>query len=365
MKSRRRGASIAWLVSVAGLCVGIGAAAHRATAAEVNFAQRFAASDTAATPPPVYWPSAATGGLTGQVLSNAYAAAQNPKDIGSIALGAATDAVRHYLTPVIGANAPDWAKRFEFEFNIQKDLKPTYSILTVQPLYQSQDKRNTLFFQASQLRYQLLDDYRDTSNIGLGYRRLLFDNSLLVGVNTFFDREWTYGHERFSVGGELKWNMLDFNTNIYRALTGYKTVDASTSTEERAMSGYDFELRSQVPFLPWLNAGLRRYHWDSDISDNVNGWSYSAYADITPNLSVEAGYTKDNANPGEGFVKLAFHLARTDRPAMLSREAVSDSVFERRDMRAYTLDKVRRENRIIVERRSNVGGAVVVIARGN
>ena len=40
-------------------------------------------------------------------------------------------------------------------------------------------------------------------------------------------------------------------------------------------------------------------------------------------------------------------------------------MFERRDMRTYTLDKVRRENRIIVERRSNVGSAVVVIARGN
>ena len=191
----------------------------------------------------------------------------------------------------------------------------------MQPLYQSRDKRDTLFFQASQLRYQLLNDYRDTSNIGLGYRRLLFDNTMLVGVNAFFDREWTYGHERFSVGGEVKWAMLDFNTNIYRAITGYKTVDAATSTEERAMSGYDFELRSQVPFLPWLNAGVRRYHWTSDISDNVNGWSYSAYADITPNLSLEAGYTKDNANPGEGFVKLAFHLARTDRPVMLSREA--------------------------------------------
>jgi len=337
--------------------------------AEVNFAERFAASETPVTSPLGYSPTAAVplvgGGLAGQVFSSAYAAAQNPNDIGSLAMGAANSAVREYLLPAIGANAPDWAKRFEFEFDIQKDLKPTYSILTVQPIYQSQDKRDTVFIQASQLRYQLLNDYRDTSNIGMGYRRLLFDNTMLVGVNAFFDREWTYGHERFSVGGEVKWAMLDFNTNIYRAITGYKTVDAATSTEERAMSGYDFELRSQVPFLPWLNAGVRRYHWTSDISDNVNGFSYSAHADITPNLSLEAGYTKDNANPGEGFVKLAFHLALTDRPVMLSREAISGAMFGRRDMRIYTLDKVRRENRIIVERRSNVGSAVVVIARGN
>ena len=54
-------------------------------------------------------------------------------------------------------------------------------------------------------------------------------------------------------------------------------------------------------------------------------------------------------------------LARTDRPAMLSDKVVSNQLFEQRDMRNYTLDKVRRENRIMVER---TGGGIVV-ARGN
>ena len=160
--------------------------------------------------------------------------------------------------------------------------------------------------------------------------------------------------------------MLDFNANLYRAITGYKSVDVATQTEERAMSGYDYELRSQVPFLPWLTAGVRRFHWASDLGNDLNGWVYSGAADITPNLSLEAGYSRQNGQSGEGFVKLAFHLARTDRPAMLSREGVSHQIFEPRDMRTYTLDKVRRENRIIVERRTPVaGGAVVIIARGN
>lgn len=356
-------ASASWMAAIISLCGSAGIA----IAGGATFDDRFDSIDSSVAGPPTYSPLAvpAKAGLVGFLYSNAYAAGQNPKDLAALGVRAASSAVRNYLVPALGANAPDWVKRIEFEFDVQKNLKPTYSILTVQPLYQSSNKQDTVFVQASQLRYDLLDKYRDTSNIGFGYRRLLFEKSLLLGVNTFFDKEWTYGHARYSIGGEAKWAMLDFNANLYRAATGYKMIDAANGTEERAMGGYDFELRSQVPYLPWMSAGVRRYHWDSDLNNDLNGWVYSAAADLTPNFSLEAGYSRGNGQSGEGFVKLAFHLARTDRPAMVSSEPISHVMFERRDLRTYTLDKVRRENKIIVERRTIVGSATVVIARGN
>lgn len=283
-------------------------------------------------------------------------------EMNSSAYAWAKAAATSYLLPSFGANAPDWAKRIEIESDIQKDLKPSYSILTVQPLYQDPLKQNTVFVQLSQLRYNMIDKYRDTTNVGLGYRRLLLDNQMLVGINSFFDYEWTYGHQRASVGGELKWAMLDFNTNIYRRLTDYKTIDTTTGTQERAMNGYDVELRSQVPFLPWMRVGARYYRWQSDLADDTKGWDYSADADITQNLSIEAGVKKDNFNNSQTYGKFVFRLARTDRPAMLSDKFVSNQIFEPRDMRNYTLDKVRRENKIIVERKSSGG---ITISRGN
>lgn len=282
-------------------------------------------------------------------------------DAGSNAFALGKSAVNHYLLPSLGENAPEWAKRIEFEWDVQKDLKPSYSILTVQPLYQDNDKQNTFFIQASQLRYNMIDKYRDTTNIGLGYRRLFMNNQLMLGVNSFFDYEWTYGHQRASVGGEIKWAMLDFNTNIYRRITGYRTIDDAAGTTERAMNGYDFELRSQVPFLPWMNVGAKYYRWQTDQADDTAGWTYSAAADVTQNLSIEAGWSKDNYTQSSAFAKFVFRLARTDRPAMLSDKAVSRSLFEQRDMRNYTLDKVRRQNKIVVER----GGSGIVIARGD
>lgn len=291
---------------------------------------------------------------------SAYGADEN-RDVGATALALGENTVRQYLLPSLGAEAPEWAKRIELEWNVQKGFKPTYSILTVQPLYQDVDKQNTVFVQMSQLRYSMIDKYRDTTNVGLGYRRLLLDNQMLVGINTFFDYEWTYGHERASVGGELKYAMFDFNANLYRRLSGYKTIDAAAGTSEQAMNGFDLELRSQVPFLPWMRVGARYYRWESDLSDDTRGWQYSADADITQNLSIEAGWKKDNFNNAEGYAKFVFRLARTDRPVMASNKIVSDQMFERRDMSNYTLDKVRRENKIIVERK----GSGVIIARGN
>ena len=294
------------------------------------------------------------------VFANSYNSASS-LDPANTALALAKDGMNRYLLPSLGENAPEWAKRIEFETDFQKDLKPTYSVLTVQPIYQDADKQNTLFVQASQLRYDQIGKYRDTTNIGLGYRRLFLDNQAMAGLNAFFDNEWTYGHKRYSVGGELKWAMLDFNSNVYRRITDFKMIDASTSTEERAMNGFDLELRSQVPYLPWMRVGARYYRWQTDLSDDTKGWQYSVDADITQNLSVEAGWRKDNFSSTDGFVKFVFRLARTDRPVMLSDRAVSNVAFEKRDMRNYTLDKVRRENRIIVERK----GGGIIVARGN
>lgn len=297
--------------------------------------------------------------------STALAYAGQGGDPAATAFAMAKSGMTNYLFPSLGQNAPEWAKRIEFEADVQQNLKPTYSILTVQPLYQDAKKQNTFFVQASQLRYDMLGAYRDTTNLGLGYRRLLGDNSVLVGVNTFYDYEWTYKHQRLGLGGEIKWAMLDGNVNWYKAISSEKLIDAANGISERAMSGWDTELRSQVPFMPWLQVGAKYYRWKSDYADDTRGWRYSASADVTQNLSVEAGWTRDNYNSSNGFAKVVLRLARTDRPAMLSDKFISNSAFEQRDMRVYTLDKVRRENRIMVERKTTTTTGSIIIARGN
>lgn len=290
---------------------------------------------------------------------SAQAAQSSPQNTKAEAVSIANQAFSYYL-PTLGKDLPDWAKRIEFDVQYDGTQDPLFSILTVQPIYQTDNKIDTVFFQGSEQRYELLNDVRDVSNFGLGYRRLFLDGKALVGINSFIDHEWTYGHTRASVGGEVKWGAFDFTANKYLALTG--SVAASSGTTEEALSGHDFEMRSQVPYLPWLRVGAKGYFWDNKLIQDIEGWSASFDADVSQNVTLEAGAMDDNAQSDvSGFIRLTLRPGREDRPVMMSAKPIDSKPFAMRDMASYTLDKVRRQNKILVERK----GGGVVIARGN
>ncbi|PHS76803.1 MAG: hypothetical protein COB59_10405 [Rhodospirillaceae bacterium] len=269
-----------------------------------------------------------------------------------------------YMLPAFGQNLPDYLKRVEFELKFQDNLKPEWSILTVQPLYQSPGKQKTVFTQISQRRYNYLGTDRDVTNLGFGYRQLFADNTILAGVNTFIDYEWKRKHKRAGVGAEIKWSGLDFTFNNYHALSNKSGNGFSDDTQEEVLSGRDFELSAQVPYLPWAKVHASRYYWDSVANaEDVKGWSTSLEAEVHQNLTIEAGLTDDNfIDKREKFAKLTFSIPfGAPRPVMMSNNLVSDRAWDMRDMSEYTLTKVRRQNKIIVERTTSG----VVITRGN
>ncbi|WP_170826946.1 inverse autotransporter beta domain-containing protein [Magnetovibrio blakemorei] len=270
----------------------------------------------------------------------------------------------NYMLPTIGENVPDYLKRVELDIKVQDNLKPEWSILTVQPLYQSEDKQNTVFTQLSQRRYEYLGTDRDVTNIGFGYRQLFADNTVLAGVNTFYDYEWKRQHKRGGVGAEVKWSGLDFTTNMYKALSDKSGKGLSGDTQEEVLDGRDFELSAQVPYLPWAKIHASRYYWDSVANaEDVKGWSTSLEAKVQQNITVEAGLTDDNFIAKRAkFARVTFSIPFGEpRPVMASSQLVSNTAWDMRDMREYTLDKVRRQNKIIVERTTSG----VVITRGN
>lgn len=140
-------------------------------------------------------------------------------DITVAALQAAETAIEYWL-PGLGDEGPEWLSRFEFEWDVQEDDRPEFSLLTVQPLYQTEDRQDTFFTQLRIARDWTFGDYRITTNAGVGYRRLVADNQVLLGVNAFFDREWKVDHNRAGVGAEARWAGLDLYANYYKALSG-------------------------------------------------------------------------------------------------------------------------------------------------
>jgi adhesin/invasin len=274
------------------------------------------------------------------------------------------DASIDYLMPGIGKNAPDWMKRIELEWQIRENFASEYAITTVQPLWESNDFQDTIFTQLSLRRYELFGRDRDVANIGLGYRRLIFNDTVLMGANNFYDYEFDLNHQRTSLGFEAKWAGLDFSTNKYWGLSNGHTDDQKLGVEEEPLDGHDIELTSQVPYLPWAKVTGRRYWWKTKTaSEDIKGWEASINMDLLQNLQIEAGVNSDNFikdnNNNEVYIMSRFHF-NFNRPITASSQVISTDPWLMRDMKDFRLDKVKRENKIIVERRASG----ISIARG-
>lgn len=229
-------------------------------------------------------------------------------------------------------------------------------LLLVAPLSNQDDVKNTVFTQVSTYHF----DRRTTVNLGIGYRRLELDNTLLWGVNAFYDHEFPYDHGRTSVGFEMRTSMAEFHANRYWAQTGWR--DGRNNLEERALDGYDVEFGLPLPYMNWAKAYARLFRWDSEIDniDDTKGNDFSLRADvpIIPGLALEIGHRHySSAESDEKFLKVTYNIFGSaahavPMPLFTSTAYTNTSMVDKR------FDKVRREN-IIYKQMKAVGGVIV------
>ncbi|MHA1540128.1 MAG: inverse autotransporter beta domain-containing protein [Alphaproteobacteria bacterium] len=251
-----------------------------------------------------------------------------------------------------GAYTPEWLKRIEFQWGVVGDHTPEFSLFTVQPIKQSYNKKDTYFFQG-QMAYaeETINDERLTTNLGVGYRRLFAQDRAMIGVNSFLDHQSEMNHFRASIGGELRFYAFDFFGNYYQPLTGKKGSD---DAEEELASGWDFEVMSQVPYLPWVRASLVKYEWETEDGmekgDDSSGFSYHAEADLTSFLQLAAGM--DDAIGEDYYVNLRFRVGSFGEDGkhtalklyQKTGKVFSSRFFTKRDMKKHLLSRVRRQN---------------------
>lgn len=264
-------------------------------------------------------------------------------------------------------NMPDWLKRTDINVEGMDQSKPTWSVETVQPLYQTPDTlRDTVFFQGRWGRRSS----DNTFNLGLGYRRLLDDKSWLLGINGFYDTTTEYHHQRYGVGAEAIGQYVTFRTNYYKAISGDKTISTTNGVTEteRALDGYDYEVDAPLPYLPWMRVAATSYRWKSataGVSDS-RGDKLTLRGNLSEHLSMELGRSVDNYSSGN-FVKISYNFVGTPTNGVESTmfgNLKSAGAFEARDLTKHTLDKVQRQNDIIVQKtRSGSGG--ITIGRRN
>lgn len=225
---------------------------------------------------------------------------------------------------------------------------PNFTLLTIQPISESEDKKDLTFFQGSILR----QNNRDTINLGIGYRQLSDDEKWIYGVNAFHDYDNTYEHSRMSLGAELRSSAFEINANKYFATSGAKTgKDGNT---ERALDGYELEVGGQVPYIPSAKVFVKNWKWDGYQTSDTKGNTYSIQinAPIAPNITLEAGTKDFDTGTDIDFVNLTYKIGLGGGKSQqdeLVQNLIAEQAFNTTSMKVKMLDKVRRKNQIVIQ----------------
>ena len=239
----------------------------------------------------------------------------------------------------------------QIDFTDADDGEITFNILMLRNIEKT-DTSN--FFTQFSIQSQDVgqNDPRYVGNLGLGYRFLNDDNSLMLGANVFYDRDFEHDHERGSIGFEAKGGNLEINYNLYEDIS---LQQVANKRKEQSLGGYDFNVSSQIPFMPWARFNYTSYEWDADLATvNTKGTKYSSEFNLTPSLVFEYEYD-ESGNSGDDITSGKFTFVyppRDNKPTIAS--GLSSQAFTYSNVSDKLNDKVKRKNKLVIETQGSV-----------
>ena len=270
------------------------------------------------------------------LLVSLFALSANAQDLKNKATNKITSELNKSLTSGLANIFPT----AEVSLSSGKTQKVKGNILVVMPFSDIDDKKNVTFTQGS---LYFSDNDQETLNLGIGQRRLLDNENLMVGANMFFDEEFTSRHRRASFGLEAITSVGSLRANQYYGLSGWKTVKG---VREKALDGHDMEVGAPLPYLPWTKAYYRTFEWEgaSGVGD-LKGDEMSLEANLPFGLNVEVGKrSNDNSTKDREFVSLTWKCCyKSDQQTF----GISDKAYSLTSVADQRFQKVRRQNLIV------------------
>ena len=270
------------------------------------------------------------------LLVSLFALSANAQDLKNKATNKITSELNKSLTSGLANIFPT----AEVSLSSGKTQKVKGNILVVMPFSDIDDKKNVTFTQGS---LYFSDNDQETLNLGIGQRRLLDNENLMLGANMFFDEEFTSRHRRASFGVEAITSVGSLRANQYYGLSGWKTVKG---VREKALDGHDMEGGAPLPYLPWTKAYYRTFEWEgaSGVGD-LKGDEMSLEANLPFGLNVEVGKrSNDNSTKDREFVSLTWRCCyKSDQQTF----GISDKAYSLTSVADQRFQKVRRQNLIV------------------
>lgn len=232
-----------------------------------------------------------------------------------------------------------------------------FKILGVRDILPSDN--SNLFTQFSLHTQEINSDKRIIGNLGLGYRFLNSDQSMMFGANTFYDQDLEENHKRVGLGFEAKAAMLDFNYNLYQKATNQLVI---SGTNEQVLSGQEYNITSQIPYMPWSTFNFQGYRMENEkTTQDVKGNIYSLEMALNPSLQFDIlkDVSSVDGQEDEWEYMLTFTHPPRENKSTLTDGLTSNEAFVKKDMQASLKDKVRRNNNLAVE----IQGAITFTAK--
>lgn len=209
------------------------------------------------------------------------------------------------------------------------DRGPIWTLDIMIPLYYGE---KDILFADPRVSTEDLDGYE--VNLGLGYRRLVANDRLLLGGNVYYDTrktDWGTYHDQWGIGLEAMTELSGIG--LTARVNGYFAIsepiisapgDADGTYRQRRdgiyfiggraevpLSGFDVEIGMRVPFVSkyvetWVYGG--GYHLVGKYVPNVDG--YMARVEVIPTDFVRLNYEYryDRTNYGEHYGEVMFEI---------------------------------------------------------
>ena len=274
-------------------------------------------------------------------LFTTFAYADTSNDI----INKLSDKVSSFVENTLGGDT-------EFSLEFPENGEVNLELLKFKELDSSENQNS--FSQFSLHTQEVNDDTRFILNLGYGQRYISSDKSMITGMNAFIDYD-TEGHARTSLGVEAKAPILELTGNYYLGLSGVETIDG---TKEKVLDGYELNLSSQLPYMPWTRINIQNYDFEKDkASENTGGNLVSLEMNLSPSIQFEASrnFIDTSGVEDENSFKIMYYNPPRNKTS-LQDGFLSASAFEKGDVEAKMKDKVRRRNAMTIE----VQGAVVL-----
>lgn len=243
--------------------------------------------------------------------------------------------------------------------DIERSSEGSYhnSIIAVQPLLQISDfhfltQVSGVHIYIKPNEFDNLNVHTGTANIGLLNRYYNKDYDFIFGINSFYDRSFPFNHSRIGFGGEVFYNNFEFISNKYHAISDSKIHN---NLKEKAVSGYDYEINSTIPYLHWLKIGYKGQSWDYKKKQKDN--ALFCEAKILPNFKLS--YSTKNLNrvfensqyknKRDHSVYLSFSRSYGSEVSLLTKPIADQAFIHDGDFNNKIYQSVKRQNFIKVQ----------------